>query len=92
MVENACPWEEISSFDSRSEFEAFRTYLEKQIHENVVVEVEGNPDYQRDMVYGGRWFKYLPTGEIWRLVDPDFPYRGAWEPVDENFSNKSWNY
>ncbi len=33
------------------------------------------------MIYGGRWFQDIETGAIWRLVQPDPPFRGLWEPV-----------
>ena len=28
------------------------------------------------------WYREKETGDIYRLVPPDFPARGAWEKVD----------
>jgi hypothetical protein len=76
-----CPWEEIHGFTVPSEYNCFIKYIEKQIHNNEVEEIEINPDYGFGEIYGGRWFKYLVTGEIWRLIAPDFPFKGLWEPL-----------
>jgi len=35
----------------------------------------------------GRWFEDIETREVWRLVAPDFPFRGLWEPVIRGRSN-----
>jgi hypothetical protein len=76
-----CPWEEIHGFAVSSEYNRFIKYLERQIHNHEVEEIEIDPDYGSGTIYGGRWFKYLDTGEIWRLIAPDFPFKGLWEPV-----------
>jgi hypothetical protein len=28
-----------------------------------------------------RWYRNTATGEVWRLVEPDGPFRGEWERV-----------
>lgn len=46
--------------------------------EEVAVEVPWN------IHVGGlneRWYRNTSTGEVWRLVDPDGPFRGVWERV-----------
>jgi len=78
---NNCPWEEIHGFTLPSEYNRFVKYIETQIHHNKVEEIEIDSNYEFGEIYGGRWFKYLDTGEIWRLIVPDFPFRGLWEPV-----------
>jgi hypothetical protein len=35
-------------------------------------------------VCGGRWFEDPKTKEIWRLVPPDYPFRGLWERINVN--------
>jgi len=81
---NNCPWEEIYEFALPSEYNRFIKYLERQIHNNEVEEIEVDPNYEANTIYGGRWFKYLETDEIWRLIAPDFPFKGLWEPVIRN--------
>jgi len=44
--------------------------------------VPTNPSYDFGCVAGGRWFQWMATGVVWRLVPPDFPFTGLFEPVD----------
>jgi len=74
-------WEEIKSFQSISEYKKFVNYIEKQIKEKYAVEIETCQNYKKGEIYGGRWFQDLETKEIWRLVEPDFPFRGCWEKI-----------
>jgi hypothetical protein len=74
-------WEEIHAFISLSEFQRFMKYLEDQVDAGIVEEIEPDPDYGRGEIYGGRWFRDRKTGEVWRLVPPDIPFKGLWEPV-----------
>lgn len=74
-------WEEIHGFQSPGEFNRFIRYIENQISSGEAEEVIPDPNYGKGKVYGGRWFKNLETGEIWRLVPPDIPFKGLWEPV-----------
>lgn len=83
---NACLWEEIHGFQSLGEYQRFVQYIESQIRLGQAEEVEPEPNYHKDFVYGGRWFKDIRSDEIWRLVPPDFPFRGLWEPICEKSS------
>ena len=47
-------------------------------------ELPAEPLYGKGMIYGGRWFRDVETGAVWRLVAPDPPSRGLWEPVVPN--------
>jgi hypothetical protein len=74
-------WEEIHGFQSPAEFKKFMRYIESQVNSGEVVEIYPDPNYGKGEIYGGRWFKNLETGEVWRLVPPDIPFKGLWEPV-----------
>lgn len=74
-------WEEIHGFISPGEFSRFEEYIEKQIKEGFVRECVVDKNYGQGEIYGGRWFEDLETKEIWRLVPPDPPFKGLWEPV-----------
>ena len=76
-----CLWEEIHGFVVPSEYNRFIKYLERQIHNNEVEEIEIDLNYGFGEIYGRRWFKHITTGEIWRLIAPDFPFKGLWEPI-----------
>ena len=74
-------WEEIHGFTSPGEYARFMKYLEGQVSSGHAEEVEAEDDYGRGEIYGGRWFRDVETGAVWRLVPPDPPFRGLWEPV-----------
>ena len=80
-------WEEIHGFISPEEYKRFVQYLEAQIASGVAKERAADPLYGKGMIYGGRWFQHIETGAIWRLVPPDPPFRGLWEPVVLNVAN-----
>lgn len=67
-------WEEIHGFQSPAEYDRFVRY-------SVMY-----PRYGKGMIFGGRWFEHIETREIWRLVAPDFPFRGLWERVIRSVS------
>jgi hypothetical protein len=73
---------EIHGFDSPREYTRFLRYLEGQVEVGAVREVEPQEEYSKGEIYGGRWFEDVASREVWRLVPPDFPFKGLWEPVD----------
>ncbi len=75
-------WEEIHGFSSPSEYNRFVDYIEKQVHAEIAEEITPDPNYGKGEIYGGRWFKDLETGDIWRLIPPDIPFKGLWELID----------
>jgi hypothetical protein len=77
-------WEEIHGFSSPGEFRRFVQYIEEQAKSDVAREIPADPLYAKGMIYGGRRFQDVETGAIWRLVEPDPPFRGLWEPVIRN--------
>jgi hypothetical protein len=74
-------WEEIHGFASPGEFDRFVRYIENQVKAGEAEELEADSSYQKGQIYGGRWFRDIESGQIWRLVEPDFPFKGLWEPV-----------
>lgn len=78
----ACFWEEIHGFQSPAEYQRFVRYIEDQVQAGHAKEIVPVPDYHKGFVFGGRWFQDVGSAEIWRLVPPDFPFRGVWEPVE----------
>lgn len=76
-----CCWEEIHGFSSPGEYQRFLHYIEAQVKAMQAREIKPDPDYGSGKIYGGRWFQDTESGEIWRLVPPDIPFKGLWEPV-----------
>lgn len=74
-------WYEIVGFASPGEFDRFVAYLGGQVASGVAEEVPTDPAYGPGEVFGGRWYRHKPTGEMWRLVPPDPPFTGLWERV-----------
>ncbi|CNJ57160.1 hypothetical protein HB991_11155 [Yersinia mollaretii] len=72
-------WEEINSFQSIGEFNRFQDWLNLQLNDGVITEIPVTAYYASENFHE-RWFK-KHSGEIWRLVDPDFPFLGYWGPV-----------
>lgn len=77
----ASGWEEIHGFQSPGEYRRFVAYIEKQVGDGFVIEVPVGPDYGPGKLFGGRWFRDLESGEVWRLIPPDPPFCGVWERV-----------
>jgi hypothetical protein len=74
--------EEIHDFESLGEYERFGEYIGGQVAAGLLAVRTPEPDYEKGLIFGGRWYEDPHTNEIWRLVPPDFPFRGLWEKVD----------
>jgi hypothetical protein len=74
-------WEEIREFESPGEYNRFLQYIESQVRPGVAKELPADPSYQRGMLYGGRWFQDSESLAVWRLISPNPPFYGLWEPV-----------
>jgi hypothetical protein len=72
--------EEIHGFAAPDEFRRFVDFVEGKVRSGQWSEIPPDPDYGPGEIYGGRWFQNQ-SGAIWRLVEPDFPFKGLWEPV-----------
>lgn len=75
-------WEEIHGFKSPGEYDRFVEYIEKQVEIGYAKELQPDQNYGKGEIYGGRWFEDVDSGEVWRLIPPDIPFRGLWEPVE----------
>ena len=75
-------WEEINGFSSPGEYKRFVEYIERQIAEGAAQEIPMDEGYHKGELYGGRWFQESASGEVCRLLEPDFPFRGLWERVE----------
>ncbi|MGV6852226.1 MAG: hypothetical protein ACWA5R_08615 [bacterium] len=75
-------WEEIEGFKSLGEYDRFVQYIEGQVQAGYVSELEIDQNYGKGEIFGGRWFQDIDTQSIWRLIPPDIPFKGLWEPVE----------
>lgn len=69
----------IEGFRSIAEFEEFENWINELLARGSIKEV---PVKQRLSIveFPERWFQD-PDGNVWRLVSPDFPFRGVFRKV-----------
>lgn len=79
--DRSCGLTKVDSFVSPGEYKRFLKYLEAKTETGVIEEVQTNFEYRKGQLIGGRWFKCLRHQVIWRLIEPDFPFKGCWEVV-----------
>lgn len=78
---NSCPWERIADFDGWSEFNRFNVWLHSQVAEGVAKETAILKPYSEAGGLTEKWFVHMPTNQVWRLVWPEPPFAGIFEPV-----------
>ncbi len=72
--------EEIDAFRSIGEFERFQEYLDQLKRDGDFIEIEVVKPYAG---FPEQWFLCVKCQQTWRLVYPDFPFKGLWEQVVE---------
>jgi len=70
---------EIHGFETLGRFRSFSDRLADLCASGEIREVEVDDAYHHGEICGGRWFEVC--GSPWRLVEPDFPFRGLWERI-----------
>jgi hypothetical protein len=76
--------EEIKEFDSYLEYKRFINFLSARLNENEIEEIEPKEFYLGTSPYKlnrDRWFKDCSTEDLWRLVPPDYPFKGFFKKV-----------
>ena len=77
----ACPWDPIDDFQTRGEFERFVAWMEAQIASGEGIELPVARPYLDAPSFTEKWFKHVASDSVWRLVWPDGPFTGIFEPV-----------
>lgn len=67
--------EEIDGFHSIWEFERFQKYIEGLVKDGDLVQVPVKKYYAG---FPEEWYRCKECPQIWRLVHPDFPFKGIW--------------
>ena len=70
--------EEINEFFSITEFERFQKYIEGLVNDGDLIEVHVKKPYAG---FPEQWLKCTLCPQIWRLVHPDFPFKGIWKKI-----------
>lgn len=79
---NSCNWEAIHGFESPGEYKRFFSWLSDQVESGLVESVPVIKPSD-DLIFGleERWYRCKASGETWRLVTPQAPFRGLWGPL-----------
>jgi hypothetical protein len=75
----AVEWEPIQGFTGRLEYERFVAWLDGLIAAGRAVELGVERPYAPSLAE--RWVARAEDGAAWRLVEPDAPFAGVFEPV-----------
>lgn len=74
---------EARQFASPEDFSAFEAEIDRACISGALREVPTRSDYSQSPEFRQRWFVDA-AGGTWRLVFPDYPFRGVFEPVDSS--------
>jgi hypothetical protein len=73
-------WIEIQEFNSPAHFQSFRQIIQGAVESGELEPVPIENPYSAGVFYE-EWYR-TSSGEVWRLVPPDFPFKGVFERVD----------
>lgn len=76
----SCNWKTIDNFQSISEYQRFCAWIQSELQNNLI-EKAPVEDYYISAQLDEQWFICKESKETWRLVPPDFPFKGYWGPV-----------
>jgi hypothetical protein len=76
-----CGWEEIPGFRSLDDYKRALARLNEQVVAGEAAAVDLNAAERWGTAFDEHWFQCSSSGEIWRLVGPDPPFRGIFKPL-----------
>ncbi|MFC4423196.1 hypothetical protein [Cupriavidus pampae] len=84
---NACNWEIVHGFESPDEYRRFCSWLMAQVDAGLV-EIEQVTASSDDLISGleEHWYRCKESGETWRVVAPEAPFRGFWGPIQSGLA------
>lgn len=71
---------EIHEFDSLAHFARFEEFIRVSVRNGNLEEVRVGTPYA-SLMFDEKWYR-APSGRTWRLVKPDFPFKGVFLKVD----------
>jgi hypothetical protein len=77
----SCPWEKMNGFKNSSEFYRFIDWITNQTKEGIAEEVRVESPYLKGNTFREKWYRHKASNDTWRLVWPDPPFTGVFEPV-----------
>lgn len=87
-MRNSEGWDEIHGFDSPGEYRRFLTWIADGLTDGSLEEVAVERRYSGSELFEERWFR-AQSGQLWRLVAPEPPFRGVFVMVDTKEYNEA---
>jgi hypothetical protein len=81
LASSDCGWTVIDGFGSDVEYERFRARILEQVESELAKEERVKTRYS-GIDWDEHWYRCAASKQIWRLVAPDPPFNGVFEPVD----------
>jgi hypothetical protein len=75
-------WEPVEGFRSPAEFERFQRWISRFVDDGAAERVPVDSSWKDANPLFEEWYRCAETGQVWRLLLPDPPSRGAFVPVD----------
>ena len=76
-----CGWEPVESFHSFADYEQLRKQIVEQVNKGSAKERRVTRPYSGLRTLNERWYRCESSQKTWRLVAPDPPFPGIFEPV-----------
>lgn len=78
-----CNWETIDGFSTPGDYRRICVWIETQVDDGMAENIPvGRSSEMVPFGFEEKWFKCKNSGEVWRLVAPEPPFRGAWVKVE----------
>ncbi len=75
-----CNWKAVEGFRSDEEYERFRARIIEQVQLGLAKEERVRKRYS-GIDWDEHWYRCAANNQTWRLVAPDPPFNGIFEPV-----------
>jgi hypothetical protein len=80
---SGCGWERIERFDTFERYNSVKAAVSEQVSAGLAKETRVLKPYSGLKTLDERWFRCSADGRIWRLIAPDPPFPGIFEPIDQ---------
>jgi hypothetical protein len=80
LARKDCEWTVVDGFPSEDDFEELRGRLTSQVSSGLAKEEPVRKPYS-GVEWDEHWYRCVATGETWRLVAPDEPFKGLFKPI-----------
>lgn len=84
-----CYWYKIENFTSLNEFKRFESWIAEQIKIGKASKISVESNYLGASTFEEKWYLCIDCGLKWRLVAPDPPFEGLFEPIAPQNSDDS---